>query len=411
MTDQPNDPRDRFRSLDRQDAPDLWSEATARAKATPARTSWLPRFGGGLAVAAVVVVGVIIGLQLAGPGSPTPGGPLPSPSDGDVVSASVVDGDYQLTISAPKATWGTDEAIEVEATLKYLGADESVELWGSGGGLIGFGLDEVAGNYDMSPAFNADCAMHTISASEPITSPFVKSGGYSPDDPGAAYWEAFFADPELHLSQGEWVVSASASFDAGETCTANPTYMAVEINLTVEGAGEPSAEPSESAEPSVEPSVEPTPELPQFACDMPISLTAAGSSLHPLLTQDIRVGTHDGFDRIVFEYDGGTPFLELDVAREPFVKDPSGEPMEVAGSLVYRITLTGATKWDLSGDPAVLVYDGPTDFEPGYPQIVQFVESGDFEATHSWYLGTNGSECLRAFTLNDPRRLVIDIQH
>jgi hypothetical protein len=39
------------------------------------------------------------------------------------------------------------------------------------------------------------------------------------------------------------------------------------------------------------------------------------------------------------------------------------------------------------------------------------VESGDFEAVNSWYLGTNGSTCLRAFTLADPSRLVIDVQH
>ncbi len=39
------------------------------------------------------------------------------------------------------------------------------------------------------------------------------------------------------------------------------------------------------------------------------------------------------------------------------------------------------------------------------------MESGDFEATHNWYLGVNGSTCLRAFYLADPARLVIDVQH
>jgi hypothetical protein len=134
-----------------------------------------------------------------------------------------------------------------------------------------------------------------------------------------------------------------------------------------------------------------------------------GSDFHPLVTQDIRVGTHDGYDRIVFEYDGGTPSLELDAAEPPYVQNPSGLPLTVAGSPVYRITLTGATKYDMeSGEQP---YQGPTDFEPGFAQIVQFVEYGDFEATHSWYLGVNGGDCVRVFQLTDPSRIVIDVQH
>lgn len=172
---------------------------------------------------------------------------------------------------------------------------------------------------------------------------------------------------------------------------------------------EPSAESTASAAPSAP--VEPAPSegLPAFTCDLPVSLVAADSDFHPLVTQDIRLGTHDGYDRIVFEYDGGTPYLEMDIARPPFVRDPSGLPLEVSGSVVYRITLTGATKYDQqTGEQP---YQGPTDFEPGYTQIVEFVESGDFEATHSWYLGINSDACVRVFALADPSRIVIDVRH
>jgi hypothetical protein len=79
---------------------------------------------------------------------------------------------------------------------------------------------------------------------------------------------------------------------------------------------------------------------------------------------------------------------------------------------VYSVTFVGATKYDM--ETGEQPYQGPTDFRsdvlPGFRQIAQFVESGDFEATHSWYLGTNGSTCLRAFYLTNPSRLVIDIQ-
>ena len=216
--------------------------------------------------------------------------------------------------------------------------------------------------------------------------------------------------PSSYLPPGEWQVTASATFDDGDTCTASPIQMSATIALTIEPSAVATAPAEQSSipEPSIG-AVEPTPPEPPFACGVPITLPAAGSDFHPLVTQDIRVGTHEGFDRIVFEYDGGTPTLELDLAEPPYVQDPSGLPQEVAGSPVYRITLHGATKYNQENGEQP--YQGPTDFEPGFPQIVQFVEFGDFEATHNWYLGVNGGECLRAFTLLEPRRLVIDIQH
>jgi hypothetical protein len=189
--------------------------------------------------------------------------------------------------------------------------------------------------------------------------------------------------------------------------------------------GDPSASPTTSAEPSStpEPTPKPTPTEPQaetpgetsgpepnFVCGQPIHLDAVGSDFHPLVVADVRLGTHPGYDRIVFEYVvDGTPYLDIDLAQPPFVKDPSGLPLEVAGHPVYGLTFVGATKYDTrTGEQP---YTGSTDFEPGYPQIVQFVESGDFEAVNNWYLGLNGGDCLRAFTLADPSRIVIDVQH
>ena len=129
----------------------------------------------------------------------------------------------------------------------------------------------------------------------------------------------------------------------------------------------------------------------------------------PLQLADLRMAGHDGYDRIVFEYVGNaTPELFLDVAGEPYVLDPSGLPVDVAGSPVYLVNIRGASLRDAEGN---VLYTGSTDIEPGLEQIVQLVESGDFEATNNWYLGVNGSTCLRAFALTDPGRLVIDIEH
>jgi hypothetical protein len=195
----------------------------------------------------------------------------------------------------------------------------------------------------------------------------------------------------LQLRSGPPVIGPGPTETASPSTSVGPT---------------PSTEPSSSVQPSAEPSsgVEPP-----FSCSFPLSLEAAGSDFHPLVLQDLRLGTHEGYDRIVFEYEGGTPRVEIDLAEPPYVQDPSGLPMTVSGDPVYRVTLHGASKFDM--ETATMPYSGPTNFEPGYEQIVQFTESGDFEATHGWYLGVNGGSCLRVFRLDDPARIVIDIQH
>lgn len=167
----------------------------------------------------------------------------------------------------------------------------------------------------------------------------------------------------------------------------------------------PSAEPSPSVQPSVEPS--PSDELPAFVCGQTFTSAATANSIVNLA--DVRVGTHSGYDRIVFEYAGDyVPGVEVRLAEEPFTRDPSGLPMPVNGSPVYLIVITGGTKVDANGSPT---YTGPTDFQPGYEQIYQLTERGDFEAVNSWYLGVNGGTCLRVFHLTDPSRIVIDVQH
>ncbi len=65
--------------------------------------------------------------------------------------------------------------------------------------------------------------------------------------------------------------------------------------------------------------------------------------------------------------------------------------MTVNGTSFMQLTLTAATKL---ADDGSLTYTGPTNFEPGFPQLVQLIERGDFEAVNSWYLGLNGGDCI-----------------
>lgn len=175
----------------------------------------------------------------------------------------------------------------------------------------------------------------------------------------------------------------------------------------------PSAEPTSSAEASASESARETvsatssPPPDAWTCGQPVTLEASGSdNVH---TADVQVGTHPGFDQITFEYvEDDSPALEIHSTGPPFTQDGSGQPMTVNGTSFMELTLTAATKL---ADDGSLTYTGPTNFEPGFPQLVQLIERGDFEAVNSWYLGLNGGDCIRATVLTDPSRIVIDVQH
>jgi hypothetical protein len=132
---------------------------------------------------------------------------------------------------------------------------------------------------------------------------------------------------------------------------------------------------------------------------------------------DVRVGAHDGFDRIVFEFSApkpnpggsaGIPFFELRQAKPPFTEDPSDLPLDVFGDAFVRIVFQGATGYDFDGNPT---YAGSRTITPGFGTLAQAVEGGDFEATTTWILGLSRPTCWQVQELHDPDRVVIDFHH
>jgi hypothetical protein len=165
-----------------------------------------------------------------------------------------------------------------------------------------------------------------------------------------------------------------------------------------------SASPLATAEPSAKPS-EPTESLPPFVCTP--SASVASTTDRAQIT-DVRVGTHDGYDRVVFEFAAGIPDAVIEGVLPPFYADPSGLELPVSGTAFLRITMHGASRMSPEGS---VTYGGSTTFEPGFNRLVELIEGGDFEAVSTWYLGLEGAGCYRVLTLADPSRLVIDVQH
>jgi len=193
------------------------------------------------------------------------------------------------------------------------------------------------------------------------------------------------------------LMAAACSTPAGSS---SPSQTAMPTQTTAPSASQPAT--TDSPEPV------PSEALEEFACDeLPIHEDATVARANIV---DVRMATHDGFDRVVFEFVDGLPEVTLSRAEPPFTQDASGLPIEVEGTSFLRLTMRGGTK---QTDEGTSSYDGPTEFDPGFPTLVDLVEGGDFEAQSTWYFGLSAEACVRVLALTDDGapRLVIDVEN
>jgi hypothetical protein len=193
---------------------------------------------------------------------------------------------------------------------------------------------------------------------------------------------------------------------------AGPLPTAPAASQTIPTETTPATEPTTTTEtaPTTTEAAEPPPPA---KC---ASETAGDDGVYMNLT-DVRVGAHDGFDRIVFEFEepdpnpagnGGIPRFEIKQVKPPFSEDPSDIPIHVEGDAFVRIVFQGASGYDFDGNAT---YDGPRRLTPGFGTLTQAVEGGDFEATMTWLLGLSRPTCWEIHALHNPERVVIDFHH
>ena len=140
--------------------------------------------------------------------------------------------------------------------------------------------------------------------------------------------------------------------------------------------------------------------------------TAPGDGTGTALLKSVRVGSHEGFERIVFEFAGtSVPGYRVQWVDGPITADGSGDEVEVAGEAFLEIVMQPASGVDLSAPQLTIVYQGP-DRVPVAGQttlITDLVRTGDFEAVLSWAAGTTERVPFRVQTFTSPVRVVIDL--
>lgn len=123
----------------------------------------------------------------------------------------------------------------------------------------------------------------------------------------------------------------------------------------------------------------------------------------------VRLARQDGYDRVVFEFDGGVPAYQVSYVDGPIIEDPSGRtiPVEGAGLLRVRFDRASGVALDQPGGP--VTYTGPNRVKSDAAAVQEVVSVGDFEAVMTWVVGIDSRRPNKVSTLTSPSRVIIDI--
>ena len=179
-------------------------------------------------------------------------------------------------------------------------------------------------------------------------------------------------------------------------------------NLGASPPASSQATPSDTSAPIVsgprisEPPVSPSPpvtNLPPFAC-----VDVAGGKTGVANAIAARVAEQAGYDRFVLQLDSVVP--QYTVKRQSTAVFPlgaSGQTITLSGSAGVLVTVFSAT--------GANTFTGPTFYVTANYQVLKEArQTQDFEGNVSWGLGLSRPTCMRVFTLDNPARLVVDLQ-
>jgi hypothetical protein len=129
-----------------------------------------------------------------------------------------------------------------------------------------------------------------------------------------------------------------------------------------------------------------------------------------LAVTDVRIGQHDGFDRVVFDLDGdGEPGWFVEYVDEA-VEQGRGQSIEVEGDGTLQVAIRNVTlPPELPDD--IEVWDDERVAAPDGGTVLEVVDDSIFEGQHVVFVGTTGENGFLIERFEDPQRVVLDIFH
>jgi len=171
----------------------------------------------------------------------------------------------------------------------------------------------------------------------------------------------------------------------------------------------PSSEPASEPEP-VTSAAEPAPKKPADPAFEGTSGVTEKKKPDVSLARvkSVRTGQHEGYDRVVFEFEGASvPGYKVEYVDKPVKDCGSGEPREVAGDARLVVHLLPAAAHTEKG--GVTVKDRHRRVEQA--ALRQIDQICDFEGHVDWVLGVATPAPYRVIELTGPARLVVDVRH
>ncbi len=120
---------------------------------------------------------------------------------------------------------------------------------------------------------------------------------------------------------------------------------------------------------------------------------------------DIRAAHHSGYDRVVFEFEGGLPEFTGVRWAKSLRFDPSDKPAKAQGNAFLQVRFRQAVAHD-GGGPTVLPMRRAFDL----PNVAHVVMLGDYEGEVAIGIGLMERTAIRkTYRLSGPARFVVDI--
>ena len=123
-----------------------------------------------------------------------------------------------------------------------------------------------------------------------------------------------------------------------------------------------------------------------------------------LVVSNVRVGSHAGFDRVIFDLSGsGDPGWFMDYTDNP-VQQGSGKSISHHGAVALNVNIDGTTY------PFELGMDDPQiGTVQGSGSVTEVISAGTFEGRSQFIIGLDSQLPYSVEVLEDPSRVVIDI--
>ncbi len=132
---------------------------------------------------------------------------------------------------------------------------------------------------------------------------------------------------------------------------------------------------------------------------------------YPKLTENsavptaVRVAGHEGWDRVVVEYDSDADLEWFSFFGDEAIQDGSGHPLDIPGKRFLTLSISGVTYPEDPSQAADLSVPNL-----GGAKVVQGVHvEHAFEGMHQVHIGLDKDRPYRVQVLESPKRVVIDV--